>query len=67
MYILNWFQALKELMQLDIPVYLHEISLLQSSLVNKLQEKCPVFNPHDRSDPNNKHEVLVPHDELYIR
>ena len=48
-----------------IPVFVHEIGTQHNDLMP--EEKCPVFNPHDRSDLNSNGEVLIPHDELFMR
>ena len=54
--------------QVDIPVFLHDIVHLVNQIEeNKPQEKCPVFNPHEKSDPNNKDELLIPNGELFVR
>ena len=53
--------------QLDIPVLLHEILHLQYVEEDMPREKCPVFNPHEKSDPNNKDELLIPNGELFVR
>ena len=60
---LFWMQVVQEMSQLDIPVFVHEILHLQE---NMTREKCPVFNPHEESDPNND-ELLIPSGELFVR
>ena len=65
--IIHLFQALKEMALLGIPVFVHDIGTQHNTLSNMPEEKCPVFNPHERSDLNRNGEVLVPHDELFMR